>query len=42
MADVEYWIQIENRAWDLVPHNIDRMHGMTMIDMGFPARSRKP
>jgi hypothetical protein len=30
MATVEYWIQIENHAWDLSPHNIDRMHGQTM------------
>ena len=23
----EYWIQIENRPWDVCPHNIDRMTG---------------
>jgi plastocyanin len=27
MATVEYWIQIENRPWDVCPHNIDRMTG---------------
>ena len=37
MADIEYWIQIENHAWDLAPNNIDRMHGQTMQQMGFPA-----
>ena len=37
MADIEYWIQIENRAWDLAPNNIDRMHGQTMQQSGFPA-----
>ena len=37
MADVEYWIQIENHAWDLAPNNIDRMHGQTMEQAGFPA-----
>jgi FtsP/CotA-like multicopper oxidase with cupredoxin domain/plastocyanin len=37
VADIEYWIQIENKAWDLVPHNIDRMHGLNMVQMGFPA-----
>ena len=37
MADIEYWIQIENHAWDLAPTNIDRMHGLTMQQSGFPA-----
>jgi len=37
VADIEYWIQIENRAWDLAPNNIDRMHGQTMQQSGFPA-----
>jgi hypothetical protein len=37
MATVEYWIQIENHAWDLSPHNIDRMHGQTMEEEGHPA-----
>jgi FtsP/CotA-like multicopper oxidase with cupredoxin domain/plastocyanin len=37
MATIEYWIQIENRAWDLAPHNIDRMHGQTMEEAGFGA-----
>lgn len=27
---VEYWIQIENRPWDLSPHDVDRMTGRTM------------
>ena len=30
VATLEYWIQIENRPWDLSPHNIDRMTGQTM------------
>jgi hypothetical protein len=37
VADIEFWIQIENRAWDLAPNNIDRMHGWTMQQTGFPA-----
>ena len=27
MATIKYWIQIENRPWDVCPHNIDRMTG---------------
>ena len=27
MATVEFWIQIENHAWDTVPHRFDRMTG---------------
>src|SRR5215217_7645410 len=27
MAVVEYWFQVENRAWDLVPGHADRMTG---------------
>src|SRR6266496_1941694 len=27
MEPVEYWIQIENRPWDVCPHNKDRMTG---------------
>jgi plastocyanin len=27
---IEYWIQIENRPWDLSPHNLDRMTGQNM------------
>src|SRR5258708_14576661 len=27
MATVEFWIQIENHAWDTVPHRWDRMTG---------------
>src|SRR5439155_24502064 len=30
MATVELWIQIENHAWDVSPHNIDRMTGQTL------------
>ncbi|MFL6602561.1 MAG: hypothetical protein ACJ8R9_14675 [Steroidobacteraceae bacterium] len=30
MATIEYWIQLENRPWDMSPHNIDRMTGRTM------------
>lgn len=28
----EYWIQIENRPWDVCPHNIDRMTGQKIVD----------
>ena len=34
MATKEFWIQLENRAWDMSPHNINRMTGETMEDMG--------
>ena len=30
MASVEYWIQIENRPWDVCPHNIDRITGQNL------------
>jgi FtsP/CotA-like multicopper oxidase with cupredoxin domain/plastocyanin len=30
LATIEYWIRIENRPWDMSPHNIDRMTGQTM------------
>jgi plastocyanin/FtsP/CotA-like multicopper oxidase with cupredoxin domain len=30
MATIEYWIQIENRPWDMSSHNIDRMTGQNM------------
>ncbi len=30
MATIEYWIQIENHAWDVSPHNIDRITGQNM------------
>lgn len=35
----EYWIQIENRPWDICPHNIDRMTGQTIqqVDQNHPA-----
>jgi plastocyanin/FtsP/CotA-like multicopper oxidase with cupredoxin domain len=32
MATIEYWIQLENRAWDASPHNVDRMTGHTIKD----------
>src|SRR5215208_1026884 len=30
MTTIEYWIQIENHAWDAAPNNIDRMTGQDM------------
>jgi FtsP/CotA-like multicopper oxidase with cupredoxin domain len=33
MADIEYWIQLENRAWDVAPNNIDRLTGRTMAQL---------
>jgi hypothetical protein len=33
VADVEYWIQLENRAWDVAPNNIDRLTGRTMAQV---------
>jgi plastocyanin len=35
----EYWIQIENRPWDICPHNIDRMTGQTIeqVEQNHPA-----
>jgi hypothetical protein len=27
---IEYWIQLENRPWDLSPHNVDRMTSQNM------------
>lgn len=38
MATIEYWIQIENHAWDVAPNNIDRITGedMQMIPAGAP------
>src|SRR5258708_15618915 len=29
----DYWIQIENRPWDVCPHNIDRMTGQNLKDL---------
>src|SRR6185312_17176114 len=29
MAIVKIWIQLENKKWDMMPHNIDRMTGST-------------
>src|SRR5438128_2236146 len=39
MALIEYWIQLENRPWDLCPHNIDRMTGQNIatVEPGPPA-----
>src|SRR5664279_1477687 len=33
MASLEYWIQLENRPWDLCPHNIDRMTGQNIVTL---------
>ncbi len=33
MATIETWIQLENRAWDTMPNNIDRMTGKTAQDI---------
>jgi plastocyanin len=33
VADLEYWIQLEHRPWDICPHNIDRMTGQTVQQM---------
>jgi len=33
MANLEYWIQLENRAWDASPHNIDRMTGRSIKEL---------
>jgi len=30
MATIEYWIQLENRPWDVSPRNIDRITGQTL------------
>jgi plastocyanin/FtsP/CotA-like multicopper oxidase with cupredoxin domain len=46
MATIEFWIQIENRAWDVAPNNVDRMTGQNMQqitgkppEMGVPLHS---
>lgn len=31
MAAVEYWIQLENRPWDVCPHEVDRIDGQTVV-----------
>lgn len=33
MADLEYWIQLENRSWDASPNNIDRMTGQDLEEI---------
>jgi len=33
MANIEYWIQLENRPWDVCPNNIDRMTGQNLKDL---------
>src|SRR4051812_19905027 len=33
MTIIEYWIQIENRPWDVCPGNIDRMTGLEIKDI---------
>lgn len=30
MATVDYWIQLENRPWDVAPHNVDRITGQDL------------
>jgi plastocyanin len=30
MPTIEFWIQIENRPWDVCPHNKDRMRGQDL------------
>jgi FtsP/CotA-like multicopper oxidase with cupredoxin domain/plastocyanin len=30
MANIEYWIQLENHPWDACPNNVDRMSGMDL------------
>jgi FtsP/CotA-like multicopper oxidase with cupredoxin domain len=32
MAVIDFWIQIENHAWDFVPHRFDRMMGKDYFD----------
>jgi plastocyanin len=32
MQIIHYWIQIENHAWDVCPHNVDRMTGESIKD----------
>lgn len=33
MATIEYWIQIENRPWDVSPNNIDRITGLSIKEL---------
>jgi FtsP/CotA-like multicopper oxidase with cupredoxin domain len=33
MATLEFWIQIENHAWDASPNNIDRITGLTIKEV---------
>jgi FtsP/CotA-like multicopper oxidase with cupredoxin domain len=30
VAAIEYWIQLENRAWDTAPRNLDRLSGQSI------------
>ena len=32
MANIDIWIQLENRPWDVCPHNKDRMTGQNLKD----------
>ncbi len=41
MALKEFWIQIENRAWDMNPNNINRTTGETVQDMGHTPVSKQ-
>ena len=38
---VEYWIQLENHAWDVSPRNVDRMLGVRIEDVTGVPPSRK-
>ena len=33
MANIEYWIQLENRPWDASPRNRDRLTGRNMKEI---------
>ena len=36
MATIEYWIQLENRLWDVSPHDTDRITGQNIKDRETP------
>jgi plastocyanin len=42
MATIEYWIQLENHAWDVAPNNIDRMSGQTIQQLTSPPQAPVP
>jgi plastocyanin len=39
MATLDYWIQLENRPWDVCPNNIDRMTGQKIKDRESPSKN---